>query len=79
MSFMFQVCKFPDSRWNKIGCGIIEKQRNQILLYEVPLTLISDDGPQFSCVEFKQFNRDFLSTYAHSNGIPQKHFPTVER
>ena len=65
---------------------IISVLKDRFSLFGIPLTLISDGGPQFASAEFSkfakqwQFKHIFSSPmYAQSNGMAERHIQTIKK
>ena len=65
---------------------VIHKLRALFATYGIPDTVVSDNGPQFSCVEFATFAADWefdhvtsSPTYAQSNGKAEQAVKSAKR
>ncbi|XP_062605902.1 uncharacterized protein K02A2.6-like [Saccostrea cucullata] len=81
------------SKWPKVmkltepsATYVIAALKSQFAKYGIPDEVISDNGPQYSCNEFKQFAQDYGFThitsspyFAQSNGQVERMVQTVKR
>lgn len=65
---------------------IIKNLKSVFARHGVPVTVVSDGGPQFSSEEFKNFSREWefqhiisSPTYAQSNGMAERHIQTIKK
>lgn len=65
--------------------GVIEEMKNIFARQGIPKTVFTDNGPQFSCAEFRRFARDYnfchitsSPRHAQSNGLVERTVQTVK-
>ena len=78
----FEVVKLTSTA----SCAVVEAMKNIFSRYGIPETLISDNGPQFSAAEMKDFSRSFgfqhvtsSPYYPQSNGQAERTVQTAKR
>ena len=78
----FEVDKLNDTK----ATGVIHKLKNIFARHGIPLKVISDNGPQYACAEFKDFANSWgfqhvtsSPLYPQSNGLAEKTVQTVKR
>lgn len=71
---------------NTSSLAVINSLKSIFARHGIPLTVISDGGPQFTSYQFKTFAKDWdfmhimsSPTYAQSNGMAERHIQTVKK
>ena len=78
----FEVVKLTSTA----SCAVVEAMKNIFSRYGIQETLVSDNGPQFSAAEMKDFSRSFgfqhvtsSPYYPQSNGQAERTVQTAKR
>ena len=81
-SCYFEVAKLTSTT----SCAVIEAMKNIFSRYGIPETLVSDNGPQFSAIEMKDFSHSFgfqhvtsSPYYPQGNGQAERTVQTAKR